>query len=143
MKKVMLSVLVVFVAWSAMDFVIHSVILGPSYEETAWLWRPMNEMKMPLMYLTVFIAALAFVLIYWLFFARKGFSTGLTYGLLFGLATGVPMGYGSYSVMPISYWMAFTWCVGSVVEAMVGGAIVGWIIRESERRDSLDAEDFF
>ena len=130
MKKVILSVLVVFVAWSVMDFVIHRVILGPSYAATASLWRPMGEMKLALMYLTVLIAALAFVLIYSLFFARKGIATGLTYGLLFGLATGVPMGYGSYSVMPIPYRMAFTWCFGSVIEAMVGGVIVGSIIRE-------------
>jgi len=129
MKKVILSVLVVFVAWSLMDFVIHGVILGPSYAATASLWRPMGEMKMALMYFTVLIAALAFVLIYSLFFGRKGIATGLTYGLLFGLATGVPMGYGSYSVMPIPYWMAFTWCFGSVLEAMVGGMIVGWIVR--------------
>ena len=130
MKKVILSVVVVFVAWSAMDFVMHGVILGPSYAATASLWRPMGEMKMGLMYFTVLIAALAFVLIYWLFFSRKGIATGLTYGLLFGLATGVPMGYGSYSVMPIPYSMAFTWCFGSVIEAIVGGVIVGSIIRE-------------
>ncbi len=55
---------------------------------------------------------------------------GLKYGLLFGLSAGVPMGYGSYSVMPIPYYMAFTWCFGSVVEALVGGLIIGSIIRE-------------
>ena len=125
MKKIILSVLAVFVAWSVMDFVIHGVILGPSYAATASLWRPMGEMRMGLMYFTVLIAALAFVLIYSLFFARKGLATVLKYGLLFGLATGVPMGYGSYSVMPIPHWMAFTWCFGSVVEALVGGVIVG------------------
>ncbi|HWU37389.1 MAG TPA: hypothetical protein VN203_07025 [Candidatus Acidoferrum sp.] len=130
MKKIILSVLAVFVAWSVMDSVIHGVILGPSYAATASPWRPMAEMKMALMYFTVLIAALAFVLIYSVFFARKGPSTGVKYGLLFGLATGVPMGYGSYSVMPIPYWMAFTWCFGSVVEAILGGVIVGWIIRE-------------
>jgi hypothetical protein len=130
MKKVILSVVAVFVAWSVLDFVIHAVILGPSYVATASLWRPMNEMKMALMYFTVLIAVVAFVLIYSLFFARKGPSTGLKYGLLFGLAMGVPMGYGSYSVMPIPYWMAFTWCFGSLVEGTVGGVIVGWILRE-------------
>lgn len=130
MKKMILSGLAVFVAWSVMDFVIHGVILGPSYAATASLWRPMGEMKMALMYVTVLIAALAFVLIYFLFFSRRGISTGLQYGVFFGLATGVPMGYGSYAVMPIPYSMAFAWCFGSVVEAVVGGLIVGWIIRE-------------
>ncbi len=130
MKKMILSVLAVFIAWSVMDFVIHGLILRSSYAATASLWRPMGEMKMAVMYVSVFIASLTFVLIYFQFISKKSVSTGLKYGLLFGLSTGVPMGYGSYSVMPIPYLMAFTWCFGSVVEAMVGGLIVGSIIRE-------------
>lgn len=130
MKKVILAILAVFVAWSVMDFVIHGLILRSSYAATASLWRPMNEMKTSLLYLSVFIASLTFVLIYSLFFARKGIPTGLVYGLLFGLSAGVPMGYGSYSVMPIPYLMAFTWCFGSVAEAMVGGLIIGSILRD-------------
>jgi len=130
MKKAILSILAVFIAWSAMDFVIHGVILRSSYAATVSLWRPMSEMKTSLMYFSVFIASLAFVLIYSQFFSRKGIFTGLKYGLLFGLSAGVPMGYGSYSVMPIPYHMAFTWCFGSVVEAIVGGLIIGAIIRE-------------
>ena len=110
MKKLLLATLGVFLAWSAMDFVIHGWILRSPYAATASLWRPMGEMKMALMYFTVLISALAFVLIYSLFFSRKGIFTGLAYGLLFGIGTGLPMGYGSYSVMPIPYFMAFTWC---------------------------------
>jgi hypothetical protein len=82
------------------------------------------------MYFSVMIASITFVLIYSLLISRKGISTGLKYGALFGLSAGVSMGYGSYSVMPIPYHMAFTWCFGSVVEAMVGGLILGWILRE-------------
>ena len=130
MKKTILSILAVFIAWSVMDFVIHGAILRSSYAATAALWRPMGEMKTLHMYFSVFVASFTFVLIYSLFFSRKGISTGLKYGILFGLSTGVPMGYGSYSVMPIPYHMAFTWCIGSVVEAMVGGLIIGSIIRE-------------
>ena len=129
-KKTILSILAVFIAWSVMDYVIHGVILRSSYMATASLWRPMGEMKTSLMYFSVMIASITFVLIYSLLISRKGISTGLKYGALFGLSAGVPMGYGSYAVMPIPYHMAFTWCFGSVVEAMVGGLILGWILRE-------------
>jgi hypothetical protein len=130
MKKTTISILAVFVVWSVMDFVIHGVILSSSYAATAALWRPMGEMKTSLMHFTAFIASLTFVLIYSLLISQKGISTGLKYGVLFGLSVGVPMGYGSYSVLPIPYHMAFTWCFGSVVEAIVGGLIIGAIIRE-------------
>jgi hypothetical protein len=129
-KRVILAVVAVFLAWSVMDFVIHGVILASSYAATPSLWRPMNEMKTSVLYISVLIAALSFVLVYSLFFARRGISTGLQYGLLFGLGVGVSMGYGSYSVMPIPYHMALTWFLGSLVEAAVGGVILGAIIRE-------------
>jgi hypothetical protein len=130
MKRFILSVIVVFLAWSVMDYIIHGVILQSSYAATASLWRPMGEMKMGVMYVSVLIAAVAFVLIFFRFFSRKGVGMGLKYGLCFGIATGVSMGYGSYSVMPIPYHMAFTWFLGSVIEAAVGGMIAGAIIKE-------------
>lgn len=130
MTRVILAVVAVFLAWSVMDFLMHGVILASSYAATPSLWRPMHEMKMAVMYLSVLITGLCFVLVYVLFFARRGVSIGLRYGLLFGMGAGVSMGYGSYSVMPIPYHMALTWFLGSVVEAAVGGVILGAIVRE-------------
>jgi len=46
MKRMILSVLAVFLAWSVVDDVIHGVILRSSYAATAPLWRPMGDMKM-------------------------------------------------------------------------------------------------
>jgi hypothetical protein len=130
MKRILLSVVAVFIAWSVMDFIIHGVILKSSYAATASLWRPMAEMKMGVMYVSVLIASVAFVLIFSQFFSKKGVGMGLKYGFCFGIATGVSMGYGSYSVMPIPYHMAFTWFLGSVIEMAIGGMIVGAIIKE-------------
>ena len=130
MKRIVLAVLAVFVAWSAMDFVIHGLILASSYEATARLWRPMNEMKLGVMYLAVLINALAFVCIYALLVAEKGIGSGVKYGLLFGLGTGFSMGFGTYSFMPIPLYMAVAWFIGTLVETLVGGVIVGSIIRK-------------
>ena len=129
-KKTIVAALAVFVAWSALDFVIHGLILKASYEATAQLWRPMAEMKMGVMHLAVLIASIAFVSIYARLVAKRGVGTGLRYGLWFGLATGVSMGYGTYSVMPIPYHMALTWFLGSLVRGAAGGAITGGIIRD-------------
>lgn len=130
MKRIVLAVVAVFVAWSALDFVIHGLILPSSYEATARLWRPMNEMKMSVLYLAVLINALAFVCIYGLLVTEKSIGNGVNYGLLFGLGTGFSMGFGTYSFMPIPLYMAVAWFVGSLVETLVGGIIVGSIIRK-------------
>ncbi|MGE5799823.1 MAG: hypothetical protein ACM337_05805 [Syntrophaceae bacterium] len=128
-KKIFLAAVVVFVLWSVLDFIVHGVILKSAYTSTASLWRPMAEMKMGLMYVSVFIAALAFSAIYGFLVTKKSLMVGLTYGLLYGIAVGVGMGYGSYSMMPIPYSMALTWFLGSVIEAILGGVLLGAIIR--------------
>lgn len=130
MKRTLLAVVAVFLAWSALDFVIHGVVLQSSYMATPQLWRPMNEMKMPVMYLAVLIAAVAFVAVYVRFFAQKGIRTGAEYGAWFGLGAGVSMAYGSYSVMPIPYVMALGWFLGTLVEGVAAGVIVGLVIRK-------------
>lgn len=128
-KKIFLAAIVVFVLWSVLDFIVHGVILKSAYASTASLWRPMAEMKMGLMYVTVFIAALAFSAIYGYLVAKKSAMVGLTYGLLYGIAVGVGMGYGSYSMMPIPYSMALTWFLGTVLKGILGGLLLGAIIK--------------
>jgi hypothetical protein len=130
MKKTVLSVIAVFVAWTVLDFVIHGVILKSAYEATAILWRPMNEMKMNVMHMAVLIAAFSFAWIYVRMISSKSVVTGLRYGLWWGLGAGVSMGYGTYSVMPIPYLMALTWFLGSLMEGAVAGLIVGGIVKE-------------
>ena len=129
-KRILLATLCVFVLWSALDFFIHGVILRTVYEATASLWRPMAQMKMGLMYVTVLISALIFVLIYSRLVDRRNPGTGWKYGLLYGIGVGVGMGYGTYSVMPIPYSMALTWFLGTVVEVTLGGYLLGVLFRE-------------
>ena len=130
MKKAILAVLAVFIAWSAMDFVIHVLILGSTYASIPQLWRPQDEMKLGIMYLTILISAIAFVVIYARFIDDKSVRNALSYGLWFGLAWGVSMGYGTYSVQPIPYSMALTWFLGTLVETAIAGLIVGSIVRD-------------
>jgi hypothetical protein len=63
-KKLLLAVLILFVTWSVLDFLIHGMILRSTYQETPELWRPMEEMKMGLMYVVTAVYAAAFVGIY-------------------------------------------------------------------------------
>lgn len=131
-KKMILGILAVFVAWQILDFVIHGLILMKTYEATAELWRPMNEMKMGLMRLVALVSASVFVCIYATMIRPKSLAAGLIFGVLFGLGAGFSMGYGTYSFMPIPHHLALVWMIGTVVQGAAGGLLVGWIVKLPE-----------
>ena len=128
MKRTLLAIVAVFIAWSVLDFVIHGILLQSTYEATATLWRPMDEMSMPLMYLVTLAYTACFVAIYDLMVSGKSLMTGIKYGGLFGLAAGISMGFGSYSYMPIPLLLAWSWFIGILIESIVAGALVGAIL---------------
>ena len=129
MKRIVLAILAVFVAWSVIDFVIHGVILAQSYKDSASLWRPMEQMKMGLMRVVVLISATVFVCLYANFVGNKNVATAVKFGLLFGLGAGISMGYGTYAVMPITYKIAITWFLGTLVKSTVAGLLTGLIVK--------------
>ncbi len=129
LKRIVFASIAVFVAWSVLDFIIHGIILESTYQATAHLWRPMGEMKMGLMYVTTIISSICFVCIYVFLINPKSLAMGIKYGILFGLGVGIPMGYGTYSVMPVPYSLALIWSSGTLVETVVAGIITGVIIK--------------
>ena len=130
LKRIILAILAIFVTWSVIDFIMHGLILSTAYHATAQLWRPMDEMNMGLIYLTVLVFSAVFVCIYALFFGKKGSWRAMIYGLLLGIGVGISFAYGTYAVMPIPYYMALTWFVGTIVETTLGGLLLGLIIRK-------------
>jgi hypothetical protein len=138
-KRTILAVVAVFIAWSILDFILHGLLLHSTYEATANLWRPMNQMNMPLMYFVTLVVTVCFVLIYGLLIGQKSLAAGIRFGALFGLATGISMGFGSYSYMPIPLTLAWSWFLGSWIEAIAAGAIVGKIIGEVEGHEITES----
>jgi len=134
-KRTIWAIVAVFVAWSILDFILHGLLLRSTYEATANLWRPMDQMNMPLMYFVTLVFTACFVLIYGHLVGQKSLASGIRFGALFGLATGISMGFGSYTYMPIPLVLAWSWFLGSWIEAVTAGAIVGAMMKSS---DSLD-----
>ena len=128
-KKVLINALLIFIAWTIIDFLVHGLYLKEAYEQTASLWRPMEEAKMGLNAVVVLVVSLIFTLIYVLLIDRKSMSNALIFGLLLGISAGMSMGYGFYSFSPVPYHMAATWFVTSVVEGLVGGLILGLLAK--------------
>jgi hypothetical protein len=128
-KRTVLGMVAVFVAWEILDYLIHNVILSATYSATAELWRPMAEMKMGWITLAAAVGAITFVLIYNLLVDRKSVQNGIVYGLLYGIGVGFGMGFGTYGAMPIPGGLAVAWFIGTVVEAVVAGLLVGLIVK--------------
>ena len=128
-KRIILATLAVFALWSALDFVIHGLILGETYKATAQIWRPMAEMKMGLIRIVTLISAVVFVCIYAGFVSNKTVCRAIQYGVLFGIGAGVSMGYGTYAVLPMPYKIALVWFLGTVVETALGGWVLGLIVK--------------
>lgn len=128
-KRTIWAVVAVFVAWSVLDFILHGLLLRSTYEATANLWRPMDQINIPLVYFVTLVFAVCFVLIYGLMIGQKSLASGIRYGALFGLAAGVSMGFGSYCYMPIPLTLAWSWLFGTWIEAVAAGAVVGAIIK--------------
>ena len=118
-----------FVLWSALDYVIHGLLLSPYYASTAGLFRPMEDMRMPLLYGTVLVGALGYTLLYGLGGARAALRDSLLFGLWFGLATGFGMGFGTYATMPIPLEIAWGWFLGSLVESLAAAVLLHWAFR--------------
>jgi hypothetical protein len=130
MKRIVGAALSIFILWNVVDFIVHGVILKNAYEATASLWRPMEEMKMGLMYFTVLISTIVFVAIYKRLVSNKSMGNAIQYGALFGFGAGVTMGYGSYAFMPIPYSMALTWFLDVFIRTILAGLLLGLIVKK-------------
>jgi len=64
MAKGILSVLLIFLVWSGLDFVIHELVLKSAYEASSYLWRLADQEKTNLAHLNVLVSSIVFVSLY-------------------------------------------------------------------------------
>jgi hypothetical protein len=131
-KKTILAIVLIFISWMVIDFFLHGIILSHLYESTAQLWRPSDQMNIPLIYIVTLILILCFVFIYILLINPKSLLSGIKYGILIGLITGTASGFGTYLHMPITLTLAISWFLGGWFKAIVAGVILGVIIKPNK-----------
>lgn len=129
MKKVLIATGAVFVAWFALDWIIHGMILSGIYEETKDLWRPMEEMSMSLSIIVGVLTSFLTCYLYNRYVDNKSLGTGIGFGLILGLIWGISMGYGTYIWSPIPYSLAMGWFLAQVFKLTVAGLLIGLIIK--------------
>lgn len=129
LKQTIWASIAVFIVLSMLDFIIHEIFLKSSYQETANLWRPEDEINMSVASVVALVFSICFVSIYSYLIESKSLVSGIKFGVLFGLAVGVSMGFGSYCYMPIPLSLALSWFFASLVELAIAGIMVGFIVK--------------
>jgi hypothetical protein len=132
-KRWAIASVAVLVLLLVLEFVIHGVLLQGNYQQTAAVWRPMEEMNrlMGWMWLGDAVIAVFFTLIYAQGYekAKAGPAQGMRYGLYVGILMGASMSLGSYVTLPIPGVLALYWFIGAVVEFVAAGMVMGWVYR--------------
>ena len=131
MKRPLVAGLAILIAWMLLDLLLHRLFLAPLYEASRELWRPFDQMNVPLIYAVSLVLIGVFVGIYRLLVRPKSLGTGLALGAFVGLALGVSVGLGTFIHMPIPPAVAWGWFIGGWLKGLVAGAIVGAAIVES------------
>ncbi len=139
--KLLCGALPVFIFLFAAGFLIHHVWLMPIYQQTASLWRPMEQLEgmMPLMLLYYALLSLSITGLFCK--ASKGHPCDVSdpeckiggskcpikFGICFGALVGLLMGThcaGSYIWTPIPGELAVKWFIASLIQGIGAGVIL-------------------
>ena len=127
MKKILTGAVVVFIAMSVLDFLVHGVILDAAYKATSTLWRPDMQSKMWIYSVISLIGAFFFSFIFSKGYEGKGIAEGARYGLYIGIWMSIGMAYGTYAMIAIPYAMALQWFLYGIVEYVIYGIILSLV----------------
>ncbi len=126
-RKLIIGFIAVFVVFMILDYLIHNVLLASLYEETEHLWRPAEEMKSWIFFITGLFFAFFFTLIFSKGYEGKGIMEGVRYGLYVALLVHVPGAYVSYAVMPIPYALALQWFLYGTIQFILLGILLALV----------------
>ena len=132
-KRFIIAVIAVFVSFQILDFIIHFIILGPTYQEYKDLWRPDMMSKLWIMYISSFILSFLFIYIFAKGYEGRGLAEGIRYGIIIGLLIYAVGALNQYAVYPISFSLAVKWFVYGMIEFIICGIVAAWIYRAKKQ----------
>ena len=128
-KKVWMGAGVVFVLLSILGILIHGVLLTSEYAKMPELFRGEQDMKMWLVFVVYAFIAYFFTLIFSKGYENKGIAEGIRYGTYVGFMMAVPMAYGTYGSMPITYALALQWFLYGMVTYILCGIALAFVFK--------------
>jgi len=113
------------------DFIYHGQILANAYNETAELWRPVEEMNkyLPFTLINTFVYAFVLTIIFKIGYKGGGIKEGLRFGVLVGILVGICL-FSFYAYMPMTYTVALAWLLGTILQTILAGIVLSKIIKK-------------
>ncbi len=132
-KKLVITVIVVFVLLELTNFLIHNVLLLDTYmmEEHKTTFRTPEEFG-SLMWIS-FLMDLVWSFFFVFFFVKgyedKGIMEGVRFGIYIGLFYSMIMAYKSYVFAPIVYSLAFQWFIYGLIQCVILGIVTALVYK--------------
>jgi hypothetical protein len=130
MKRLVLTIIVVFIVANFTGFFIHAIWLRQDYMPVANLYRPEGQEKMLFIILAYLAFAIASVLLYAHGVEDKPWvGQGVRFGLLIWLVMAVPSFFIAYAVQPIPAILMAKQVITEGVDKIVLGLITALLYR--------------
>jgi tryptophan-rich sensory protein len=122
----------VFVAYEAVNNIIHMLILSGVYETMMDVWRTDMMQKLWIMYVTALIFSFLFVYIFSKGYEGKGIAEGIRYGLIIGLLMNIVGMFNQYAAYPISLSLTVQWFIYGVIQIIICGIVTAALYKPSK-----------
>lgn len=129
-KKVVLTIIVVFIVANLTGFLIHAILLAPDYMSIKEHYRPEGQEKMIFIILAYLSFAIGAVLIYAKGVENKPWlGQGVRFGILIWLVLTVPSFFIAYAVQPVPLMLMVKQILFEGVDKILLGIITAALYR--------------
>ncbi len=131
-KKIITATFIVYIVHEILNFVIHAVILGPTYQAMTGVWRENMESLMWVMYLAEVVFIYFFVFIFARGYEGRGVMEGVRYGLIIASLTMIPGMFAQYVTFDISLNLTLIWIAFGYIQLVIDGIVASLIYKPAE-----------
>ncbi|MGI8732356.1 MAG: hypothetical protein ACR2LM_03515 [Pyrinomonadaceae bacterium] len=129
-KKLVLTIIVIFVVANLTGFFIHAILLAPDYMAVKEHYRPEGQEKMIFIYLAYLAFAIGSVVVYAKGVENKPWlGQGLRFGILMWLVLAVPSFLIAYAVQEVPTMLMVKQVLFEGVDKLLLGAITAALYR--------------